>query len=59
MTYEGLYRWGREELLSAEITEAQLDARLLLESVCGTGGTICWFTATERWIQRSRTPMKG
>ena len=37
MTYEGLYRWGREELLSAEITEAQLDARLLLESVCGTG----------------------
>ena len=36
MTYEGLYRWGREELVSAEITEAQLDARLLLESVCGT-----------------------
>ena len=37
MTYEGLYHWGRGELLSAEITEAQLDARLLLESVCGTG----------------------
>lgn len=36
MTYEGLYHWGREELLAAEIEEAQLDARLLLESVCGT-----------------------
>lgn len=36
MTYERLYHWGKEELLSAGVPEAQLDARLLLESVCGT-----------------------
>ncbi len=37
MTYKELYDWGRGELKSAGISEAELDARLLLEYVCGTG----------------------
>lgn len=37
MTYKELYDWGREKLKSAGISEADLDARLLLEYVCGTG----------------------
>lgn len=37
MTYEGIYHWGRDELRAAQVPEAGLDARLLLESVCGTG----------------------
>ena len=36
MTYEELCRKGTEQLSAAGVTEAQLDARLLLESVCGT-----------------------
>lgn len=35
-SYEELYEWGRQRLLLAEIPEAQLDARLLLEWCCGT-----------------------
>jgi len=35
-TYEMLYRWGREELTLAEVPDAALDARLLLEWCCGT-----------------------
>lgn len=36
MTYVELFRRGREALASAGVAEAELDARLLLESVCGT-----------------------
>lgn len=34
--YEQAYNWGTEQLREAEIAEAELDARLLLEYVCGT-----------------------
>ena len=34
--YEQAYRWGAEQLREAGIAEAELDARLLLEFVCGT-----------------------
>lgn len=34
--YGQVYKWGEEQLESAEIAEAKLDARLLLEYVCGT-----------------------
>lgn len=37
MTYRELYETGREKLEQAGIAEALLDARLLLEFVCGTG----------------------
>ncbi|MCM1175895.1 MAG: peptide chain release factor N(5)-glutamine methyltransferase [Blautia sp.] len=36
MSYEQAYKWGAEELRQARIAEAELDARLLLEHVCGT-----------------------
>ena len=36
LTYQELYRWGRELLLSAEVPDAETDARLLLEWCCGT-----------------------
>jgi len=36
MTYRELYEWGKENLISQGIEEAQLDARLLLEFVCKT-----------------------
>lgn len=36
MTYGELYHWGEKELLEAGIGEAALEARLLLEHVCGT-----------------------
>lgn len=36
MTYELSYRQGVKKLETAGIAEAELDARLLLESVCGT-----------------------
>lgn len=35
-TYKNLYEWGVQQLKQAEIPEAELDARLLLESVCKT-----------------------
>ena len=35
-TYKQLYEYGKAELSEAGIAEAQLDARLLLEYVCGT-----------------------
>lgn len=34
--YGQVYKWGEEQLESAEIADAKLDARLLLEFVCGT-----------------------
>lgn len=36
MEYEALYRMGTEKLKEAQIEEAALDARLLLEAVCDT-----------------------
>ena len=36
MTYREAYQTGREQLAAAGIDEAELDARLLLEYVCGT-----------------------
>lgn len=36
MQYVDAYRWGEEELSRVGITESRLDARLLLEHVCGT-----------------------
>ncbi len=36
MEYEALYRLGTERLKEAQIDEPMLDARLLLEEVCGT-----------------------
>lgn len=34
--YGQVYKWGRAQLEEAEIMEAELDARLLLEHICGT-----------------------
>ncbi len=34
--YGQVYKWGEEQLEDAEIAEAKLDARLLLEYICGT-----------------------
>lgn len=36
MTYRECYEWGRAKLRAAGVSEDQLDARLLLEYVCGT-----------------------
>ena len=36
MEYAALYRMGVERLAAAGIEEAKLDARLLLEELCGT-----------------------
>ncbi len=36
MKYQELYRWGCEQLKEVIIAEAELDARLLLEEICGT-----------------------
>lgn len=36
MNYKILYEWGTERLKEAGIEEAALDARLLLEEICGT-----------------------
>lgn len=36
MTYQELYKWGLGQLAEAGIAEAGLDARLLLEEICGT-----------------------
>ena len=36
MKYQELYKWGCEQLAEVSITEANLDARLLLEEVCKT-----------------------
>lgn len=36
MTYRELYDMGKKALHSAGVAEAELDARLLLEYVCGT-----------------------
>lgn len=36
MSYEQAYKRGTEELQQVQIAEAELDARLLLEHVCGT-----------------------
>lgn len=36
MTYRELYDWGSAQLTEAGIAEASLDARFLLEEVCGT-----------------------
>ena len=36
MEYRTLYDMGAEELKEAGVEEAALDARLLLEEVCGT-----------------------
>lgn len=36
LTYRELYQWGLDELAKAGGTEAELDARLLLEWCCGT-----------------------
>lgn len=36
ITYQEVYRWGVNELTQADIADAGLDARLLLEWCCGT-----------------------
>lgn len=36
MEYQEIYRWGASQLAEAGIEEASLDARLLLEEICGT-----------------------
>ena len=36
MEYRELYEWGVCQLCGAGIAESSLDARLLLEEVCGT-----------------------
>ena len=36
LNYGQAYRWGTEQLREADIAEAELNARLLLEFVCGT-----------------------
>lgn len=36
MKYREIYEWGKKQLFDADIPEAELDARLLLEYVCGT-----------------------
>lgn len=37
MNYREIYEWGKNELCQAQIAEAALDARLLLEHICHTG----------------------
>lgn len=37
MTFEEMYRWGKDELRAGGVLEAELDARLLLEHACGIG----------------------
>ena len=36
MTYREAYEWGRKTLEEAQVTDADVDARLLLEYVCHT-----------------------
>ena len=36
MQYQELYRLGKDKLAEAKVPEAELDARLLLEEICGT-----------------------
>lgn len=36
MEYAALYKEGSKQLKNAGITEAELDARLMLQEVCGT-----------------------
>lgn len=36
MQYQELYRMGKDRLTEAKVPEAELDARLLIEEVCGT-----------------------
>ena len=36
MRYDELYRYGVRQLKQADIAEAELDARLLLEYICHT-----------------------
>ena len=36
MQYQELYRLGKDKLTEAKVPEAELDARLLLEEICGT-----------------------
>ena len=36
MNYRECYEWGRQSLKAAGIEEADLDARLLLETICHT-----------------------
>ena len=36
VSYEELYRWGRQLLEAAQVPDAGNDARLLLEWCCGT-----------------------
>lgn len=36
MKYQEIYEWGALQLKEADISEALLDARLLLEEICGT-----------------------
>ncbi len=36
MTYREAYEWGKKELENAQVTDAAVDARLLLEYVCHT-----------------------
>ena len=38
MRYADAYRYGKDALEAAQVAEAKLDARLLLEAVCGTSG---------------------
>ena len=36
MKYKEGYDWGKQSLETAGVSEAELDARLLLEKICGT-----------------------
>mgnify|MGYP006335822221 CR=1 FL=1 len=36
MNYKEIYLWGKQELEKAFVVECDLDARLLLEHICGT-----------------------
>ena len=36
MNYKEGYDWGKQSLETAGVSEAELDARLLLEKICGT-----------------------
>lgn len=53
MTYRELYDYGVEELKKADIAEAELDARLLLEYICRTDRN-----ALLVYAERARSPIE-
>ena len=58
MEYRELYEWGVCRLREAGIEEASLDARLLLEEVCGTDRNYMLVHGEETVSGERRTAMR-